>query len=243
MTKLATVGLLWAAVVVQGQRLPSGQRGLCVLGCTPYVDPFRSDAGIHKYEALVDEMARTCDVIVHVGDTKPGKMPCNETLMTHAIHTLIDAGRRYSTPVLYAPGDNELNDCHRHASAPLDRQKASQIVEATVARDFLVNDLQVNSGKDLTGTFDVDQHDKSGDTNLATCFETSAPCQPYSCDFDKYVEFDDFAIATLEVIGSHWYLDVCDLAREIGERIVSTGFVSRFVSRFVLPCFATGRAF
>jgi hypothetical protein len=31
--------------------------------------------------------------------------------------------------------------------------------------------------------------------------------KPYSCDFDKYYATDTFAVATLEVIGSHWYLD------------------------------------
>jgi len=31
--------------------------------------------------------------------------------------------------------------------------------------------------------------------------------QPYSCDFDKYVKLDNYAVATLEVIGSHLYLN------------------------------------
>ena len=88
--------------------LPSNKGGLCVLGCTPYVDPYRPYAGILKYFALVEEMAETCDVIVHVGDTKPGNMACNETLMTQAVHKLIDAVKRHDTLVLYAPGDNEI---------------------------------------------------------------------------------------------------------------------------------------
>lgn len=203
---LLGIATLWNSI--QALDFPTGKNGLCVLGCTPYVDPTRLDAGILKYDALVEEMAESCDVIVHVGDTKPGSMPCNETLMTQSLHKLIDAGKWHNTLVLYAPGDNELNDCHRHASAPPDRQVASQIVKASDARDFLIKDLNINSGTDLTGRYYVDQHNMCGKTNLATCFETDAPCRSYSCDFDKYVEFDDFAIATLEVMGSHWYLDV-----------------------------------
>jgi hypothetical protein len=48
------------------------KRGLCVVGCTPYVDPSQLSYGIKKYWKLVEEMADTCQVIVHVGDTKPG---------------------------------------------------------------------------------------------------------------------------------------------------------------------------
>lgn len=205
----------WLLVAVCSRRpgkatpLPSGKDGLCVVGCTPYVDPSRSDGGIEKYHALIEEMARTCDVIVHVGDTKAGRAPCNETLMTYAVHSLIRAGKDHDTLVLYAPGDNELNDCHRHASAPENDRVPSQIVKAVDARDFLLSDLNVNSKMDLTGTYPVQQHTKH-EANLATCLETDESCRPYSCDFDKYVEFDDFAVATLEVIGSHWYLDVCN---------------------------------
>lgn len=188
--------------------LPAGRNGLCVIGCTPYVDPTRTNSGLEKYAKLVEEMAQTCDAMVHVGDTKAGKAPCNSTLMTHAMHTLIDAGKRHQTLVLYAPGDNELNDCHRHQSAPPSRRQPSEFVRAVDARQFMVQDLQVNSGQDLTGLYPVEQHVKTQD-NLATCLPGSGePCRPYNCDFDKYIELDDFAVATLEVIGSHWYLDV-----------------------------------
>ena len=68
------VGAVLCSPTRAAKPLPSGKGGLCVLGCTPYVDPYRMDAGILKYQALVQEMAATCDVIVHVGDTKPGKV-------------------------------------------------------------------------------------------------------------------------------------------------------------------------
>jgi hypothetical protein len=172
-------------------RVLTGDAGLCVIGCTPYVDPFRARS-MDKYHALVDEMARTCDIIVHVGDTKAGQAPCNQTHMTQAVHMLTDLAKQHQTLVLYALGDNEVNDCHRHQSAPLERRQPSEFVRAIDARQFLVQDFKINSGKDLTGRYNVQQHVKSG----------------YNCDFDKYVEFDDYAVATLEVIGSHWYLDV-----------------------------------
>ena len=203
--------------------LPSGKNGLCVLGCTPYVDPYRKDGGIEKYQAMIEEMAQTCDIIVHIGDTKPGVAPCNETLMTHAIHRLIQAGKEHNTLVLYAVGDNELNDCHRHASAPDGYKVPSQIVKAIDARNFLTCDLNVNSGMDLTGTYEVEQHVKA-ETNLASCYETDEPCRPYSCDFDKYVEFDNFAVATLEVLGSHWYLGVRESRKKNLHNLSSLAF-------------------
>lgn len=104
---LRSITLVWLLAMggllrkqVEALLVPSGNKGLCVLGCTPYIDPYRIGAGILKYDALIEEMAETCDVIVHVGDTKPGKMPCNETLMTQSVHKLIEAGRRHDTLVL-----------------------------------------------------------------------------------------------------------------------------------------------
>jgi hypothetical protein len=177
---------------------PFGAKGLCVVGCTPYVDPSDPTAGILKYRELVREMAKDCDVLVHVGDTKPGKMACNRTVMTNAAHILEEAGRLENKLVLYAPGDNELNDCHRHDSG--DTKVPSDIYKAAEARKFLAEDLRLESSTDLTGRYALDNHDMSDKIVPGTD-------QPYSCDFDKYVELDNYAIATLEVIGSHMYLD------------------------------------
>ena len=55
--------------------------GLCVVGCTPYVDPSDDAKGILKWNALVQEMAENCDIMVHVGDTKAGAAVCNKDLM------------------------------------------------------------------------------------------------------------------------------------------------------------------
>ena len=49
-------------------------------------------------------MSQKCDVLVHVGDTKPGAMPCDEPLMTKSIHILKDAAAKHGKLALYAPG-------------------------------------------------------------------------------------------------------------------------------------------
>jgi hypothetical protein len=135
-------------------------------------------------------------------------MPCNEDIVTASVRYIVDQGNRTGSMVLYAPGDNELNDCHQHGSSVPIKQQHSDILRAADARDFIIQDLRLNSGKDLTGKYDVVNHDMSSRMNMATCDSNGNNCMPYSCDFDKYVEFENYAIATLEVIGSHWYLDV-----------------------------------
>ena len=63
----------------RGKGAKSG--GLCVVGCTPYVNPDDETSGILKWEKLVEEMAESCAIMVHVGDTKAGAAPCNENIM------------------------------------------------------------------------------------------------------------------------------------------------------------------
>ncbi|KAL7570858.1 hypothetical protein ACA910_018923 [Epithemia clementina (nom. ined.)] len=181
---------------------------LCVVGCTPYVDFVDPASGMDKYRALARELAETCAIVVHTGDTKPGQfMGCNATTLTHALHILADEAK---VPILlYAPGDNELHDCHRLQSARPGQRIPSEFVKAAEARQFLVDDLRLrSSGYDITGTTPVVSHDSMRrKLNPATCDDTGNHCQPYSCDFDKYLEMDHYAVATLEVIGSYWYLD------------------------------------
>ena len=184
----------------------TGGHELCVVGCTPYVDPFHPFHGVEKYKAMARELADTCDIVVHIGDTKPGEtMGCNETIMTRSVHMLVDAG---ASIVLYAPGDNEVTDCHRLGSAPVGKRYPSDILKASNARQFLIDDLNIGSGFDVTGNHEVYGHNLGTHKNPATCHETGNNCLSYSCDFDKYIEMDHYAVATLEVLGNHWYLDV-----------------------------------
>lgn len=60
---------------------PKSGRGLCVVGCTPYINPYDETAGVLKWNALVHEMAENCDIMVHVGDTKAGGAVCDRDLM------------------------------------------------------------------------------------------------------------------------------------------------------------------
>lgn len=173
-----------------------GSGGLCVIGCTPYVDPTKEDHGILKYKALVEDMAEKCDVLVHVGDTKPGKMACNRTLMTNSVHILAAAAASKGKLALYSIGDNESCDCHRHGSEGV----PSEIYKAQEARQYLIDDLNLRRRRDLTGQYRVIDHravsKKYGEASNIT----------YDCAFNKYVPFDNYAVATLEVIGSYWYL-------------------------------------
>ena len=86
-----------------------GESGVCVIGCTPYIRWDDQDGGRRKYQALIEDIANNCDIIVHIGDTKVGKKEkCNEHTMTRAIKSLRDVGREKNKLVLYAPGDNEV---------------------------------------------------------------------------------------------------------------------------------------
>lgn len=84
-----SIGLAFLLVssVTSETRLLKGKKGkkkknaVCVVGCTPYVNPSDGNAGILKWLKLVDEMAEECDVMVHVGDTKAGAAVCNKDLM------------------------------------------------------------------------------------------------------------------------------------------------------------------
>jgi hypothetical protein len=200
------------------------------VGCTPYVDPYIPNAGYEKFEAMIQEMAETCQVIAHVGDVMPGSMACTRHLLTKSLSTMVQHGKMQGTMVLYAPGDNEISDCHRSWSSIRESRRAimarnasllssssspssHMIFKAADARQVLIDDLHLNSGKDLTETYNVLSHDMSDQLNMATCEDDSSSsrnCRPYSCDFDKYVEVDSYAIATFEVLGSFWYLGVSE---------------------------------
>jgi hypothetical protein len=156
-------------------------------------------SGIRKYRRMVEDMTTECDVIVHVGDTKAGNLPCDRTVLALSVRILLVEARKRGKLALYAPGDNEINDCHRFASRS-GNPIASDFYKASDARNFLVEHLRLGRARDLTNKFDVDNHDMSARTVPGTN-------KTYSCDFDKYVELDNYAVATVEVIGSHYYLD------------------------------------
>ena len=89
------LAFLFVSSVASETRLLKGKNGrkknaVCVVGCTPYVNPNDENAGILKWLKLVDEMAEECDVMVHVGDTKAGAAVCNKDLMVrYDIHFIL----------------------------------------------------------------------------------------------------------------------------------------------------------
>ena len=179
---------------------------LCVIGCTPYVNYATTDAtGYAKYQALVKEMVSgPCDVVVHIGDPKPAEMPCNATLLSKPLLFLRNQAKKNGRLALYAPGDNEVGDCHRHRST----NTPTEFTKAAQARQSLVSQLNLNSGKDLTGRYAITSHTTGlHGTQIPGSTLDNKPARFYSCDFDKYVNMDTFAIATLEVPGGNWFLE------------------------------------
>jgi len=69
-------------------------QSICVFGCSPYVDISRIDTGLRKYRKLTEDMASECDIIVHLGDTKPASMPCNSTTVTLSLRIAIDEAKK-----------------------------------------------------------------------------------------------------------------------------------------------------
>jgi hypothetical protein len=116
--------------------------------------------------------------------------------MTIPLQYLVSAAAAKGRVVLYTIGDNEVTDCHRHASW----NKPADIYSASAARNFFVTSLNLNSGRDLTGAYHARQHVKNA------TIPGTANALRYSCDFDKYVAFDWFAAITMEVPGSFYYL-------------------------------------
>lgn len=183
-----------------------GRQGLCVIGSSPFVNLNNPHDGFYKYIAVVQEMARTCDVIVHAGDTKPFDMPCNQTTIVRSLNWMRGTATRNNKIALYAPGDSELSHCHRSKSSSGSSSSTAAVsaeyTRASVARKALVELLNLRSTMDLTRQHTVDTHFTFRSDKLVPGTNTT-----YSCDFDKYVELDHYAVATLEVPGSHWYLD------------------------------------
>ena len=49
---------------------------VCFTGCSPYTEP-----PFPTWSNMVQEMAKECSLLVHLGDTKSGSGVCNDTFM------------------------------------------------------------------------------------------------------------------------------------------------------------------
>jgi hypothetical protein len=83
-----------------------------VLGDMPY-----RNEDIPGYEKLIDHINQEKpDWVVHVGDTKNGSSSC----ANEAYNPIIQWFDRFTSPLIYTPGDNEWTDCHRLTAGHFD---------------------------------------------------------------------------------------------------------------------------
>jgi hypothetical protein len=91
---------------------------LVVLGDMPYGPP---EAVYPPFEALIETVnGQSPDIVIHVGDTKSGSIPCTDEILAEQL-AYLDS---FAAPTLYTPGDNEWTDCHRPSAggfAPRER--------------------------------------------------------------------------------------------------------------------------
>ena len=88
-------------------------------------------------------------------------------------------------------------DCHCDGSRV--PPKGTVLYKVTNVHVFFVSDTSIKSGYNLSGKVKVQHHILAG-----TIVGSVAP---YSCDFDKYVVVDTYAVVlTLELPGSFWFL-------------------------------------
>lgn len=100
--------LIAAILVLSASLSPARAEPFTVIafGDMPYGEPSEV---YPPFEVLLAEInARQPDIVFHVGDTKAGKVPCDDKIL--------DEQRAFlgtlSAPTLYTPGDNEWTDCN-----------------------------------------------------------------------------------------------------------------------------------
>lgn len=76
------------------------------LGDMPYGAP---EAVYGPYRAMIETVnARSPDFVLHLGDTKSGRTPCDDDLLATQLSFL----NLFEPALIYTPGDNEWADCH-----------------------------------------------------------------------------------------------------------------------------------
>lgn len=81
-----------------------------VIGDVPYDEEQRN--GLISLIQTHNDLAKS-EFVVHVGDIKPGALPCDEAVYQDVSGLL----QKFSTPTFMILGDNEYNDCDDPASA------------------------------------------------------------------------------------------------------------------------------
>jgi len=97
---------VWSATAVETKA--EDLISFCAMGDVPYA-PFENKLLPKQIDQLPDDIA----FAIHLGDIKPGAMPCGE-LVYEKVATML---ARAKAPMFIIPGDNEWNDCAQPATA------------------------------------------------------------------------------------------------------------------------------
>jgi len=79
--------------------------------------PYNIPEDYVRYERLIQRInTQTPAFSIFIGDTKSGSTPCSDE------YNLIVEGyfKKFNSPLLYSPGDNEWTDCHRPSAGAYD---------------------------------------------------------------------------------------------------------------------------
>ncbi len=109
--------------------LPPAKLRFAVLGDVPY-DPPGERAELDQLRTDLATLG-TVDWVVHLGDLKRGRDPCEPGTYTRAAEAMCTA----PAPALVLPGDNEWNDCERTKDVGLDTVAAWRAWQATFGPD------------------------------------------------------------------------------------------------------------
>ena len=105
-----------AATLLSSAVFAQTRFGFALVGDTPYF-PFEEQA-FASMLATLD--AEPLAFVVHVGDLKAARTPCDDALFMER-KRLFDASRH---PFVFIPGDNEWTDCHASGTDPIERLAA-----------------------------------------------------------------------------------------------------------------------
>ncbi len=107
---LSLVGTAIAQAPAQALPGDASALTMALYGDVPYGRTPTDTAQLDRYHLLVDKInAADVSSVVHVGDLHSGKSYCTEAFDRRMQAEL----SRFTTSVVYTPGDNEWTDCHR----------------------------------------------------------------------------------------------------------------------------------
>jgi len=114
--------------------------------------PYNIPEDYVRYERLIQRInSKSPAFSIFVGDTKSGSTPCSDE------YNLIVEGyfKKFISPLLYSPGDNEWTDCHRPLAGSYDPIERLQ----TLRQKFFQSKFSLGKQKiSLTRQSDLDPH-------------------------------------------------------------------------------------